>query len=204
VTLARAVYSRAEVVLLDGVLAALDVHTARHVVARCLGGDLLRGRTVLLVTHQLALARTVARRVVRVDGRGRVSAEASLARAVERDVALRAGLAREEERVAEAEVEVGGGKVGKAEGEDEGEDEDGGDAARAPGKLIVAEDIAHGTVSAEAVMLYLRHLGGAGFWAVRIACVVASAGFKLYLPYFLVQWENQYERHPTSEVPAKR
>ncbi|KAL0950642.1 hypothetical protein HGRIS_007430 [Hohenbuehelia grisea] len=48
VTLARAVYSRAEIVLLDDVFASLDVHTAKRVAERCLSGDLLRGRTVIL------------------------------------------------------------------------------------------------------------------------------------------------------------
>jgi len=49
VTLARAVYSRAQVLILDDILAALDVHTAKWIVEKCLEGDLVRGRTVLLV-----------------------------------------------------------------------------------------------------------------------------------------------------------
>ena len=34
------------------VLAALDVHTARWIVEKCLKGDLIRGRTVLLVVSE--------------------------------------------------------------------------------------------------------------------------------------------------------
>lgn len=49
ITLARAVYSSAEILLLDDVLAALDVHTAKWIVDKCLKGDLIRGRTVVLV-----------------------------------------------------------------------------------------------------------------------------------------------------------
>ena len=49
VTLARAVYSRAQILILDDILAALDVHTAKWIVDKCLQGDLVRGRTVLLV-----------------------------------------------------------------------------------------------------------------------------------------------------------
>lgn len=49
ITLARAVYSPAKIILLDDVLAALDVHTSRWIVDKCFKGDLLRGRTVLLV-----------------------------------------------------------------------------------------------------------------------------------------------------------
>ena len=69
ITLARAVYSSAEILLLDDVrsrvstsfalveihhlglqvLAALDVHTGRWIVDKCFRGDLIRGRTVILV-----------------------------------------------------------------------------------------------------------------------------------------------------------
>ena len=49
VTLARAIYSHANILLLDDVLAALDVHTAKWVIDRCFKGDIVRGRTVLLV-----------------------------------------------------------------------------------------------------------------------------------------------------------
>lgn len=65
-TLARAIYSSADILLLDDVrysilrdgplandilqvLAALDVHTGRWIVDQCFKGDLVRGRTVLLV-----------------------------------------------------------------------------------------------------------------------------------------------------------
>lgn len=54
VTLARAIYSQAQILILDDVLAALDVHTARWVADKCLQGDLVRGRTVLLVVSILA------------------------------------------------------------------------------------------------------------------------------------------------------
>ena len=49
VTLARAIYSEAQILILDDILAALDVHTAKWIVEECLQGDLVRGRTVLLV-----------------------------------------------------------------------------------------------------------------------------------------------------------
>ena len=51
ITLARAIYSTAEILLLDDVLAALDVHTAKWIVEKCLKGDLVRGRTVILVVR---------------------------------------------------------------------------------------------------------------------------------------------------------
>lgn len=55
VSLARAVYSRAGVLLLDDVLSAVDAHTAHHIYTHCLLGPLLKGRTVLLVSHHAQL-----------------------------------------------------------------------------------------------------------------------------------------------------
>ena len=54
VTLARAIYSHAGVVLLDDILAALDVHTSAWIVEKCLKGDLVKGRTILLVVRFLS------------------------------------------------------------------------------------------------------------------------------------------------------
>lgn len=51
ILLARAVYSRAAILLLDGILESLDNHTVSWIVDHCLGGDLMKGRTVLLTVH---------------------------------------------------------------------------------------------------------------------------------------------------------
>lgn len=51
VALARAVYSFAQHVLLDDPLAAVDSHTAKHLVDKCLNGPLLKGRTVVRIPH---------------------------------------------------------------------------------------------------------------------------------------------------------
>lgn len=51
VAFARALYSNAPMVLLDDVFSALDAKTAAAVWERCFCSDLLRGRTVLLVTQ---------------------------------------------------------------------------------------------------------------------------------------------------------
>lgn len=55
VALARAIYSPARYVLLDDVLSAVDNHTAKHLYRHCLKGALMKGRTVIMVTHSVAL-----------------------------------------------------------------------------------------------------------------------------------------------------
>ncbi|GAA5920308.1 hypothetical protein JCM1841_004522 [Sporobolomyces salmonicolor] len=72
VSLARAVYSRASLVLLDDVLSAVDAHTSAHIYEKCLKGPLLKGRTVLLVSHQVQLVAPGAAYVVGLEN-GRVS-----------------------------------------------------------------------------------------------------------------------------------
>lgn len=53
VSLARACYNPSEVLLLDDPLSAVDVPTARHLMKNVLS-DVLKGRTVILVTHNKA------------------------------------------------------------------------------------------------------------------------------------------------------
>jgi ABC-type multidrug transport system fused ATPase/permease subunit len=60
VALARALYSQAQCILLDDPLAAVDMHTAQHLVEHCLSGELAEGRTIILVTHHVSLCAPVA------------------------------------------------------------------------------------------------------------------------------------------------
>lgn len=55
VALARAMYSRAQHLLFDDCLSAVDAHTARHLFENCLKGPLMNGRTRILVTHHVRL-----------------------------------------------------------------------------------------------------------------------------------------------------
>jgi len=54
-SIARAVYSPSQVVLLADVLSAVDSHTARHIYDDCLTGELMTDRTCILVTHHVSL-----------------------------------------------------------------------------------------------------------------------------------------------------
>ncbi|KAG1745260.1 P-loop containing nucleoside triphosphate hydrolase protein [Suillus lakei] len=67
VSLARAVYSRASILLLDDVLSAVDAHTAHHIYFKCIKGELMHGRTVILVSHHVQLCLTGASYVVALD-----------------------------------------------------------------------------------------------------------------------------------------
>jgi len=59
VTLGRALYSRAEILVMDDIFSAVDAHVGRHVLENALadGSELAAGRTRILVTHHVALCR---------------------------------------------------------------------------------------------------------------------------------------------------
>jgi energy-coupling factor transporter ATP-binding protein EcfA2 len=64
-----AVYAHSDILLLDDILSALDVQTARWICEKCLRGDIVRGRTVILVTHHIAMASSSAEFLVSLQGR---------------------------------------------------------------------------------------------------------------------------------------
>ncbi|CAG8581475.1 740_t:CDS:10, partial [Diversispora eburnea] len=64
IALARAVYSQANVIIMDDCLSAVDSHTAKHIFEQCLMGDLMKNRTRILVTHHVGLCLRGASKVV--------------------------------------------------------------------------------------------------------------------------------------------
>ncbi len=66
VALARALYSRAGILILDDVLSAVDAHVGRLIVEEALTGVLARGRTRILATHHAELVLPHASYLVRL------------------------------------------------------------------------------------------------------------------------------------------
>ncbi|KAJ7161077.1 multidrug resistance-associated ABC transporter [Mycena filopes] len=149
VTLARAIYSRASILLLDDVLAALDVHTAKHVVEKCFAGDLVTGRTVLLVTHNIALTRSISQFTVSLGLDGRVMSQGTVHDALKIDEKLSIEASDDQARLesAPAETETDTSNLPDKK-------------PAASGKLIMPEEITEGNVGWSPVRLYLRSLGG--------------------------------------------
>jgi len=150
VTLARAIYSQAQILILDDVLAALDVHTARWVVDKCLQGDLVHGRTVLLVvstrtdccgtrandspqTHNVAMTSPIADFVVALGSDGRIISQGTMSNALATSKTLTKKLKAKEEELQKVEETVDGEIPEVPESKS--------------GKLMVAEEVAEGHVS---------------------------------------------------------
>ncbi|KAI0638608.1 multidrug resistance-associated ABC transporter [Trametes polyzona] len=192
ITLARAVYSSAEILLLDDVLAALDVHTSRWIVDNCFKGDLLRGRTVLLVTHNVAMASPIADYVVSLGTDGRIASQGTLSKVLAKDKKLLEELAEEREELKKAENEV-----------DHVEPDDEAAPQKADGKLVVAEEIAEGHISWPALRLYLSSMGGTHsfmFWVSVVGFLVICEFMGVFQTYWLGYWAQQYEDRDQADV----
>lgn len=68
VSFARALYSRAGILIMDDLFSALDAHTGRHLHVHAINGELCRGRTRVLVTHHVGLCLPQADYSVHLEG----------------------------------------------------------------------------------------------------------------------------------------
>ncbi|KAF8883986.1 P-loop containing nucleoside triphosphate hydrolase protein [Infundibulicybe gibba] len=179
VTLARAIYSQAQTILLDDVLAALDVHTAKWIVDKCFSGDLIQGRTILLVTHNVAMAEPIADFVVSLGLDGRIASQGSITEALAKNRKLAMELSREHHALRKTEEEVDSPPADDSKG----------------GKLIVAEEIEEGHISWAALKLYLAGLGGNHPIIFFLALIRER-----YPNMVSGLWASQYEKRSGSEV----
>jgi ABC-type multidrug transport system ATPase subunit len=126
-------------------------------VSKCLKGDLIRGRTVLLVTHNFALVTPVAHYVISLGGDGRVVAARPPSETALKDRELVEQIAHEQEALElDTDLEEGNGdQKAVAEG----------------AKLVVEEEVQQGHVSWNAIKLFTSALSGwpAVFWTLFLA-----------------------------------
>ncbi|KAF4617372.1 hypothetical protein D9613_005686 [Agrocybe pediades] len=189
VTLARAIYSHAEILLLDDIFAALDVHTSSHIIENCFKGDLIKGRTILLVTHNIALASPIVDFIVSVGIDGRVKSQGKeLSAALKHNPALKqeAEFDQEATEIGQAELDLPPTKP-----------------AEQDGKLVIAEEIAEGHVTWKSFMLLIRNLGGDHpvlfFGGLLFLLIIVEWGLT-FQSWFLGYWGTQYEGRDPSEV----
>ncbi|KAJ6512183.1 multidrug resistance-associated ABC transporter [Mycena vitilis] len=184
VSLARAIYSPASTILLDDVLASLDIHTASWVVRKCLSSDLIQGRTVILVTHNVALACPISKWVVSLSLDG--SVVQGPVETIFKNDQLASAVEVEEERTEDV--------ISTTDGKD-----------LAPiGKLIVAEKSQQGMVKWPTYKLFLANLSSRPISFLCLICglLLLNEAATSFQSWFLGYWSSQYIGHPASSVQA--
>ncbi|RVX73366.1 hypothetical protein B0A52_03008 [Exophiala mesophila] len=174
VALARAVYSRANILLLDDPLSALDQQTAEWVVTKCLTSPLMDGRKVILATHRTDLCRHVATQLIQVSlGRATVHA-------FDDDISAPASSA--------ATTMIDPVEETQGQGE-EGPEID--EAAAVPDKFVEDEHRAHGGVEFAVYWQYLR-AGNLVWWAMVVLSTMICRGLFVAESWFLKEWGEAY------------
>ncbi|GAA5881682.1 hypothetical protein JCM3774_005336 [Rhodotorula dairenensis] len=193
ISLARAIYSSAKVVLLDDVLSAVDSHTAQHLVERCLRGKLMRDRTCILVTHAVDLCLPAAGFVVSLDqgavvaaGKPDVTELQATLEVARHDQQLVSESSFTIEELANEEVDEAEAAERKRRTEQL--------------KLVKEESRSEGSVKREVYATYIRAFGG---WSVLVAVLsvygaaqLADIAVTLTLRY----WAGSFEARQTSTL----
>ncbi|KAF9000095.1 P-loop containing nucleoside triphosphate hydrolase protein [Cyathus striatus] len=191
ITLARAVYSQASILLLDDVLAALDIRTAKWIVEKCFKGDLIKGRTVLLVTHNVNIIHHVVDAFVAISNQGEVCLTENT------DFNINIADINASETFSEYQSTTLDRDVTNAATQDDMND--------TGGKLVVQEEVAIGRVNWETVRMYLSALCGRyPIFVIPtfIAGLLSTEALTTAQVWFLGQWGNAYDTTPMGHVPA--
>ncbi|KAF7311117.1 P-loop containing nucleoside triphosphate hydrolase protein [Mycena chlorophos] len=178
----RGVTLSARVILLDDPLAAVDMHTATHIVENCLTGSFARDRTIILVTHHISLCLPVAHYIVELDG-GRVLHQGTV-KTLEETGILREVVETEDQPFSEEET-----PVDEAQADAEAPKEE---RARTDGKLIEAEARAEGRVSIRTYLAYIRAAGVVS-WLFTFLLMLLIRGINIANQVFLAKWGEAYQ-----------
>ncbi|KIW19499.1 hypothetical protein PV08_00071 [Exophiala spinifera] len=182
VALARAVYSRAEILLLDDPLSALDQQTAEWIVTKCLCGTLMEGRTVILATHRTDLCQHFAAQLIEIS-----NGTATLHRNDE-DLTDSASATIVESTPATPE-------------DDTGRDSD--ESAVVPDKFVEDEYRAHGGVQLAVYWQYIK-AGTLKWWAIVVFTAATCRLVYISESWFLKEWGEAYDRMKTHIFTLQR
>ncbi|KAG2044379.1 P-loop containing nucleoside triphosphate hydrolase protein [Suillus americanus] len=194
IALARAMYSEANCILLDDPLAAVDMHTAQHIVQHCLSGELARDRTIILVTHHISLCLPIASYVVELS-RG------SIARAGDKEVFQDIGELDVLNEVDDEETEVA------TSGTQTPNDNIAEDVlpkqrpSQIVRKLVEAEVRAEGRVPFRTYWVYIK-AAGLMSWALTLVLMLMIRMINIGNQVFLAKWGESYDVSASVFLPS--
>ncbi|KAI0904579.1 multidrug resistance-associated protein [Ustulina deusta] len=199
ISLARAVYSNSQHLLLDDCLSAVDSHTAKWIFSNCINGPLMKGRTCILVTHNTTLCVPLSDYVVLLDN-GRIAAQGPSLEIIE------SGKLGEEmrnkSRPSSQQASRLPSRAPSSVGEESGDTLINDGDENANGKAIpkkstqkqdaMLEDKATGAVKWSVMKLYLSAMGRWWFWAIAVAVFTTQQLSGVASNIWIKVWANQY------------
>ena len=212
VSLARAVYSRASVLFLDDVLSAVDAHTADHLFSKCLRGELMEGRTVILVSHHVQLCAPGANYIVALDN-GRVQfqgdREAFYASGVINGLVQSGAVAGQEEedkaKIPDAEELVEATTVAPSETSSmvvpPAVVTDPKPNKKVPRKLVEDEKRAVGRIDKDVWLTYIRAAGGPWYWIIFLSSLVLATLGPIAEKGWITKWAGATLRDEAPKSP---
>ncbi|KAI1772668.1 P-loop containing nucleoside triphosphate hydrolase protein [Hypoxylon cercidicola] len=195
ITLARAIYSRAGILVLDDIFSAVDAHVGRHIFEKCLTGNLGAGRTRILVTHHVALCEPKTKYLVEL-GEGRILNEGLLS-----DLELTGTLQQiksHEQTDEEIQLDEGSTAINSEETSQVDAEPDGEPLAKvlskAQARKFVEEEAREkGAVKGKVYTIYLRYGGPWWFWAAVIFLFFFVQALTVGRSWWLRIWTGSYE-----------
>ncbi|KAI0302402.1 hypothetical protein B0F90DRAFT_1714514 [Multifurca ochricompacta] len=224
ISLARAVYSRASILLLDDVLSAVDAHTAHHLYFECLKGDLMRGRTVILVSHHVQLCAPGASYIVALEN-GRVLykgdshgfqssgvisrlAQSGAGESTGRDEA-EAATSQTIEEPHQNEKDDAAGHNSSSEGTSQDSSSDTVTPVdsvpmlvkKGPRKLVEEETRAVGRIGRAVWETYIKACGGTSYWVIFAVSFLLAAASPVAENGWLSHWSGASQAHGEPRSP---
>ena len=195
VSMARAVYSDANLFFLDDPLSAVDSHVGRHIFDHVIGPKgVLGGKTRVLVTHGVTFLPQTDHIIVLKDGR--VSEQGSYQDLVEQKGAFAAFLEEYMAEGAEEEDEEKGpietkekDSPNKEASEEKGTKDEKKTPAKGGNTLIEKENAETGSVKLDVYLYYMRAVGIAGCIAAIFGQSINSAT-QIMVSYWMTWWTS--------------
>ena len=203
VTLARALYSRAGILVLDDIFSAVDTHVGKWIFEKALTGELGRGRTRILATHHAAICSSRTTYVVQL-GNGTIE-HAGLVEDLKQSGELTKILDPDGKNPENADSQESITK-------DQGPPSSNGNLPAAengakppPKKFVEDEHREEGHVKGKVYVGWARAAGGITLWMSVLFLFVASQVLELGRWYWLKVWSGSYEEQSAQNaaiVPA--
>lgn len=197
-TLARAFYSRAGILILDDVFSALDAHVGKEIYNNALMGELSEGRTRILVTHHVSLVLPQAKYAVRLDARGTLEHAGLI------DELKQTGCFEEILDAEGSAMSVTGTDTGASSEATLQEplpssfasvvaDETPAPAKPVPKKLVEDEHREVGGVKKSVYINYLNATGGIPFWSFVFVIYIVAQALSMGRSWWIKIWTATYE-----------